>query len=67
MVVSSFIQNLFCFYCVDTDFEVLRRDLCGDMERDGLSKLKSRGHLMGSLQDHVSPSDAFPGEDPPLR
>ncbi|CAL8339223.1 unnamed protein product [Merluccius merluccius] len=45
----------------NTDFEVLRRDLCGDMERDGLSKLKSRGgHLMGSLQDHLSPSDALP-------
>lgn len=42
----------------NADFEVLRRDLCGDLERDGLSKLRSGGgHLMG---DHLSPSVALP-------
>ncbi|XP_010879832.2 separin [Esox lucius] len=36
----------------DRDFEVLRRDLCGDVERDCLSELKSGGHP-GGLQAHV--------------
>uniref|UniRef100_A0A8C7QDB7 separase n=1 Tax=Oncorhynchus mykiss TaxID=8022 RepID=A0A8C7QDB7_ONCMY len=34
----------------DTDFEVLRRDLCGDRERDCLSELRREGHPGGALQ-----------------
>ncbi|KAM3877857.1 LOW QUALITY PROTEIN: separin [Diretmus argenteus] len=42
------------------DFEVLRRDLCGNLERDNLSERKSRCDLRGGLPSHLSPSDAWP-------
>ncbi|KAJ7999129.1 hypothetical protein DPEC_G00212200 [Dallia pectoralis] len=38
--------------CPDRDFEVLRRDLCGDAERDCLSDLKTGVHP-GGLQAHI--------------
>ncbi|CAL8335764.1 unnamed protein product [Lota lota] len=45
----------------NADLEVLRRDRCGDPERDDRSTLLSTpGHLMGGLQDHLAPSDALP-------
>ncbi|XP_059186202.1 separin isoform X2 [Centropristis striata] len=44
----------------DIDFEVLRRDMCCDLERDDLSELRSRGHLRGGPQTHLSHSDARP-------
>ncbi|KAJ3602515.1 hypothetical protein NHX12_030269 [Muraenolepis orangiensis] len=47
----------------NADFEFLRRDLCGDLERECLSRLKSRGgHLTGGLQHVLSPSDVLPEE-----
>ncbi|XP_071396976.1 separin [Centroberyx affinis] len=45
---------------IDIDFEVLRRDLCGNLERDDLSELKSRGQPKGGLQTHLSYSDTRP-------
>lgn len=48
----------------DTDFEVLRRDLCGDRERDCLSELRREGHPGGALQAqaHLPHSNTGPGE-----
>ncbi|KAM4612859.1 separin [Polymixia lowei] len=43
----------------NTDFEVLRRDLC-DLERDNLSELRSRGHWREGPQAHLSHSDTWP-------
>ncbi|XP_051271664.1 separin isoform X1 [Dicentrarchus labrax] len=45
---------------VDIDFEVLRRDMCCDFERDDLSELRSRGHLTEDPQTHLSHSDTRP-------
>ncbi|XP_068171684.1 separin isoform X2 [Antennarius striatus] len=45
---------------IDFDFEVPRRDLCCDLEREDLSELNSRSHLMDSLQTHLSQSDTGP-------
>ncbi|XP_044033677.1 separin isoform X2 [Siniperca chuatsi] len=44
----------------DKDFEVLRRDMCRDLERDDLSELRSRGHLRDAPQTHLSHSDTRP-------
>ncbi|KAF1391553.1 hypothetical protein PFLUV_G00043310 [Perca fluviatilis] len=44
----------------DIDFEVLRRDMCCDLERDDLSELRSRGHLSEGPQTHLSHSDIRP-------
>ncbi|KAM9362423.1 separin [Symphorus nematophorus] len=41
----------------DIDFELLRRDMCCDLERDGLSELRSSGHLREGPQTHLSDSD----------
>ncbi|XP_023279429.1 separin isoform X2 [Seriola lalandi dorsalis] len=43
-----------------TDFEVLRRDMCCDLERDDLSELRSRGHLREGPQTHLSHPDTRP-------
>ncbi|XP_029948057.1 separin [Salarias fasciatus] len=43
----------------DMDFEVLRRDMCCDLERDGVCELKSRDHLGGEPQTHLSHSDTL--------
>ncbi|KAM8756416.1 separin isoform 1-T1 [Acanthopagrus schlegelii] len=43
----------------DIDFEVLRRDMCRDFERDDLSELRSRGHLRGPPA-HLTHSDTRP-------
>ncbi|KAM8917809.1 separin isoform 2-T2 [Spinachia spinachia] len=45
---------------VTSNFEVLRRDLCCDLERDDLSELKSRGHLRGGPQTHLPHSYTRP-------
>ncbi|XP_038552604.1 separin [Micropterus salmoides] len=45
---------------IDIDFEVLRRDMCRDLERDGLSELRSRGHARDDPQTHLSHSDTRP-------
>lgn len=45
----------------DVDFEVLRRDMCCDLEGDTLSELRGRG-LREGLQAHLSPPDTRPGE-----
>ncbi|KAI3370171.1 hypothetical protein L3Q82_024954, partial [Scortum barcoo] len=45
---------------IDIDFEVLRRDMCCDFERDDLTELKSRGHLREGPQTHLSHSDTRP-------
>ncbi|KAM6980765.1 separin [Aplochiton taeniatus] len=42
------------------DFEMLRRDLCGDVDRDNLSERRTGGHPGGSLQPHLSPPNAGP-------
>ncbi|XP_040891017.1 separin isoform X2 [Toxotes jaculatrix] len=42
------------------DFEVLRRDMCCDLERDDLSELRSRGHLINGPQTHLPHSDTRP-------
>ncbi|XP_030276632.1 separin isoform X2 [Sparus aurata] len=42
-----------------SNFEVLRRDMCCDFERDDLSELRSRGHLRGPPA-HLSHSDTRP-------
>ncbi|XP_018528986.1 LOW QUALITY PROTEIN: separin [Lates calcarifer] len=44
----------------DIDFEVLRRDMCCNLERDDLSELRSRGHLRVGPQTHLSHSDTRP-------
>ena len=67
MSVSFFIHNPLCPGCADADLEVLRRDRCGDLERVSRSTLLSRpGPLMGGLPANLAPSDALPGEDPPI-
>ncbi|XP_073323552.1 separin isoform X2 [Pagrus major] len=43
-----------------SNFEVLRRDMCRDFERDDLSELRSRGHLREGPQAHLSHSDSRP-------
>ncbi|XP_034537905.1 separin [Notolabrus celidotus] len=45
---------------IDIDFEVLRRDMCCDLEKDDLSELRSRGHLRDGPQTHLSHSDTRP-------
>ncbi|XP_047440147.1 separin [Mugil cephalus] len=45
---------------INVDFEVLRRDICYDVERDELPELKSRGHLREGPQTHLSYSDSSP-------
>ncbi|XP_070758909.1 separin [Enoplosus armatus] len=45
---------------IDIDFEVLRRDMCCDLERDDLSELRSRGHLREGPPAHLSHSDIRP-------
>ncbi|XP_074535465.1 separin [Halichoeres trimaculatus] len=45
---------------MDIDFEVLRRDMCCDLEKDDLSELRSRGHLRDGSQTHLSHSDTRP-------
>ncbi|KAM3621454.1 uncharacterized protein V6R79_011383 [Siganus canaliculatus] len=44
----------------DNDFEMLRRDICGDLGREALSELKGRDHLKEGPQTHLSPSDCTP-------
>ncbi|XP_017271200.1 separin [Kryptolebias marmoratus] len=41
----------------DVDFEVLRRDMCCSLERDGLFEMRSKGHQTEDLQTHMSHSD----------
>ncbi|XP_039972012.1 LOW QUALITY PROTEIN: separin [Xiphias gladius] len=45
---------------INTDFEVLRRDMCCNLERDDLSELRSRGHLRKGQQTHLCHSDTRP-------
>ncbi|KAG8007881.1 Separin [Nibea albiflora] len=45
---------------IDVDFEVLRRDMCCDLERDDLFELRSRGHLREGPQTHLSHPDTRP-------
>uniref|UniRef100_A0AAZ3RPI9 separase n=1 Tax=Oncorhynchus tshawytscha TaxID=74940 RepID=A0AAZ3RPI9_ONCTS len=47
----------------DTDFEVLRRDLCGDRERDCLSELRREGHPGGALQAQAQLPHSNTGPD----
>ncbi|KAM6928107.1 separin [Xenentodon cancila] len=42
------------------DLEVVRRDMCCDLERDESLELRSRGHLREDLQTHVAQSDSRP-------
>ncbi|XP_006807618.1 separin [Neolamprologus brichardi] len=44
----------------NVDFEVLRRDMCGNLERDELFVLRSRGHLRENAQIHLSHADSRP-------
>ncbi|XP_054473293.1 separin [Anoplopoma fimbria] len=44
----------------DIDFEVLRRDMGCDLDRDDLSELRSRGHLREHQQTHLSHSHTRP-------
>lgn len=48
----------------DIDFEVLRRDICYDLDRDDLSELRNTDHLRGGPQTHLSYPDSRPGETP---
>ncbi|CAJ1051098.1 separin [Xyrichtys novacula] len=45
---------------IDIDFEVLRRDMCCDLERDDLSELRIRDHLRDGPQTHLSHPDTRP-------
>ncbi|KAM7401999.1 hypothetical protein PAMP_017275 [Pampus punctatissimus] len=45
---------------MDIDFEVLRRDICCDLERDDLSELRSRGLELRGPQTHLPHSDTRP-------
>ncbi|XP_070698763.1 separin [Pempheris klunzingeri] len=45
---------------IDIDFEVLRRDMCCDLERDDLSELRSRGQLRDGPLTHLCHSDSRP-------
>ncbi|XP_068449511.1 separin isoform X2 [Clinocottus analis] len=44
----------------DTDLEVLRRDMSGELERDDMSELSSRAHLREGPQTHLSHSHTRP-------
>ena len=46
----------------DTEFEVLRKDRCGDKERDFLSELRNGGHPAGALPIHHPHLTIGPGE-----
>lgn len=46
----------------DIDFEVLRRDMGCDSERDGLSELRNRDRLREAPQTQLSHPDVRPGE-----
>lgn len=46
----------------DIDFEVLRRDICCDLDRDDLSELRHRDHLREGPQTRLSHPDSRPGE-----
>nr|XP_046239902.1 separin isoform X2 [Scatophagus argus] len=48
---------------IDIDFEVLRRDMCCDLERDDLAELRNRGHLREGSQTHLTHSDSLSRED----
>ncbi|XP_076604279.1 separin [Chaetodon auriga] len=45
---------------IDTDFEVLRRDMCCDWESNNLSILSNRSHQAEGPQAHLSHSDTRP-------
>ncbi|XP_074489400.1 separin [Sebastes fasciatus] len=45
---------------IDIDFEVLRRDMFCDLERNGISELRSRGHLREGPHTHFSHPDTRP-------
>ncbi|XP_068598709.1 separin [Brachionichthys hirsutus] len=47
---------------IDVDFEVLRRDLCRDLERDDLSELRSGAQQVEGLQARLSQSDTGPDD-----
>ncbi|TKS71578.1 Separin [Collichthys lucidus] len=42
---------------IDVDFEVLRRHMCRDLERDDLFEIRSRGHPREGPQTHLSQPD----------
>ncbi|XP_053297454.1 separin isoform X1 [Pleuronectes platessa] len=44
----------------DINFEILRRDICGRLPRDGLSELRSSGHLREGPPIHLTQSDTRP-------
>ncbi|XP_046881955.1 separin [Hypomesus transpacificus] len=46
----------------DTEFEVLRKDRCGDKERDFLSELRNGGHPAGALPIHHPHLTIGPGD-----
>ncbi|XP_053297462.1 separin isoform X2 [Pleuronectes platessa] len=43
-----------------SNFEILRRDICGRLPRDGLSELRSSGHLREGPPIHLTQSDTRP-------
>ncbi|XP_034442068.1 separin [Hippoglossus hippoglossus] len=43
-----------------SNFEILRRDICGRLPRDGLSELRSSGHLREGPQTQLPYSDTRP-------
>lgn len=46
----------------DIDLEVLRRDICCDLDRDDLSELRHRDHVREGPQTRLSHPDGRPGE-----
>lgn len=46
----------------DVDLEVLRRDICCDLDRDDLSELRNRDHVREGPQTRLSHPDGRPGE-----
>lgn len=47
---------------IDTDFEVLRRDMVFGLEKDDLFELKKRGHLREGPQTHISHANLQPDD-----
>ncbi|XP_037535521.1 separin [Nematolebias whitei] len=48
--------------CKDIDFEVLRRDMCCDLERDELFEMRSKRPQTDDLQTHISHSESKPDD-----
>lgn len=55
------VQSVNCL-SADIDLEVLRRDICCDLDRDDLSELRNRDHVREGPQARLCHPDSRPGE-----